>query len=57
MSVLDVILGKPLASEEDSEQRVGVLAAYPHSGWMRWAPQLTGLSLRLRSSSLQQPRA
>lgn len=32
MSVLDVLLGKPLASEEDSEQRVGVLAGVPSFG-------------------------
>jgi len=32
MSVLDVLLGKPLASEEDSEQRVGVAAGVPTFG-------------------------
>ena len=32
MSILDVLLGKPLASEEDSEQRVGVLAGVPTFG-------------------------
>jgi amino acid transporter len=32
MSVLDVLLGRPLASEEDSQQRVGVLAGVPTFG-------------------------
>lgn len=32
MSFLDFVLGKPLASEEDSEQRVGVLAGVPSFG-------------------------
>lgn len=32
MSLLDMLLGKPLASEEDSEQRVGVLAGVPTFG-------------------------
>lgn len=32
MGFLDVLLGKPLASEEDSEQRVGVLAGVPTFG-------------------------
>lgn len=32
MPLLDTLLGKPLASEEDSEQRVGVLAGVPSFG-------------------------
>lgn len=32
MAVLDWLLGKPLASEEDSEQRVGVLTGVPSFG-------------------------
>ena len=32
MAILDVLLGKPLASEEDTEQRVGVLAGVPTFG-------------------------
>ena len=32
MAVLDWLLGKPLSSEEDSEQRVGVLAGVPTFG-------------------------
>ena len=32
MSLLDMLLGKPLASEEDSEQRVGVLTGVPSFG-------------------------
>ena len=32
MSFLDVLLGRPLRSEEDNEQRVGVLAGVPTFG-------------------------
>ncbi len=32
MSLVDVLLGKPLASEEDAEQRVGVVAGVPTFG-------------------------
>lgn len=32
MSLLDVLLGKPLASEEDSEQRIGVATGVPTFG-------------------------
>ena len=32
MPLLDVLLGRPLASEEDTEQRVGVAAAVPTFG-------------------------
>ena len=32
MSVLDVVLGKPIASEEDTEQRVGVWTGVPTFG-------------------------
>lgn len=32
MPLMDVLLGRPLASEEDSEQRVGVAAGVPTFG-------------------------
>jgi len=46
MDIVDLLVGRPLATEEEKAERIGLQKAFQSSAWMRLVPLRTAPKLR-----------